>query len=62
MPVIFDCLLRRMESVLYGVILVLAAAVGDDDASDHDPLASPLGTSAARSWRPPDPARLQPAS
>ena len=61
MPSFLDCLLRRLESVIYGTLLVVTAAIGDDDASDHDPLASPLGVSPSRSWKQ-KPAALSQAS
>jgi hypothetical protein len=56
MPSVLDCLLRRLESILYGTVLVVTAAIGDDDASDHDPLASPLGVSPGRAWSKKPPA------
>jgi hypothetical protein len=61
MPSILDCLLRRLESIFYGAVLVMAAAMGDDDAGDHDPLASPLGVSPTSSWSR-KPGALQQAS
>ena len=61
MPSFLDCALRRLESIIYGTLLVVTAGIGDDDASDHDPLASPLGVSPARSWKQP-PAALNRAS
>ena len=60
MPSMLDCLVRRVESLFYGAVLVFAAAVGDDDASDHDPLASPLGVTPTRGWTK-RPAALSPA-
>ena len=52
MPSLLDSILRRVESLIYGTVLIITAAIGDDDASDHDPLATPLGVSTARVWAP----------